>query len=198
MSELLATQNGTVTIARERDAPTRDADLGRQYTQLSLVLFPALGGVAWIATRPANPVQRPTELLGPVVALLCLTGVVSFLMLTARHGAILMGRAPIAFFRNFNGAVIPDWVERPARTFNNLMQLPTVFYVACAFMMQTGLVDSVQLALAWAFVAARVVHAIVFVGWNAVKWRFVAACVAFAAFGILVYRFAQQSWSLWM
>lgn len=138
-----------------------------------------------------------TEILGPVVALLGLTAVVFFLMLTARHGAILLRKAPIAFFRNFDGAEVPDWVERPARTFNNLMQTPTVFYVACAFMLQTQLVDSVQLALAWAFVAARVAHALVFVGWNAVKWRFATALVAFVALGTLLYRFAVQSFPLW-
>lgn len=190
---------GSRAIETEQPAgkSLREPDLARQYGQVSLLLLPAMGGIIWLANRPAVPLSRPTEILGPVIALLALTAVVFFLMFSARHGAILLGRAPIAFFRNFADAEIPDWVERPARTFNNLMQVPTVFYAACALMLQTGLVDSVQLALAWAFVAARVAHAIVFIGWNAVKWRFATALLAFVAVGTLLARFALQSFPLW-
>jgi len=182
-------------VTRGGQAPP-GGDLAKQYTQVSLVLLPALAGIIWIATDTAAPVSRPTVLLGPVVALLALTGVVFLLMLGARHGSILLRQAPIDFFRNFDGAQIPDWVERPARTFNNLMQVPTVFYSACAFMLQTGLVDSVQVRLAWAFVAARIAHAFVFIGWNTVRWRFAMAMLAFVSVGIIVYRFAVQSWPL--
>ena len=197
MSDVSTTQRETLAATRTSEVDHRDADLARPYAQVSLLLVPCIGGLVWVATRPATALARSTEILGPVVALLGLTAAVFVLMFTARHGAILWRKAPIAFFRNFDGAEVPDWVERPARTFNNLMQAPTVFYVACAFMLQTGLVDSVQLALAWVFVAARVAHAIVFIGWNAVRWRFATALVAFAALGTILHRFAVQSFPLW-
>jgi hypothetical protein len=46
------------------------------------------------------------------------------------------------------------------------MQVPTLFYVVCLSMMVTGEIDHAQLLLAWIFVAARLLHAVVYIGWK--------------------------------
>ena len=173
------------------------SDIARQYAVVSLFLVPAFITVTALTWADPMPVARAEVLLGPVFGMAALTAVVFLLMLVARNAAIIMQKASIEYFRVFLGDAGPDWVERPARTFNNLMQVPTIFYVMCAMMMHTQLVDSVQVSLAWAFVTSRVLHAFVFVGWNDVKWRFATAQVGFVIMGILMYRFAAQSLPLW-
>ena len=84
-------------------------------------------------------------------------------------------------------------IERPARTFNNLMQLPVLFYLVCILMMVTNTLDRAQLALAWVFVATRAVHAVIYIAVNHVPARFTAwLCGAIAVF-VLWTRFAIQS-----
>lgn len=174
-----------------------DAPVAKQYATISLFLLPALGWVMLQTFQTPVPVPESRELLGPIFALLGLTAVVWLLMLIARNTAVIAGIAPVRFFRNFNGAEVPDWVERPARTFNNLMQVPVLFYATCGLMMQAEAVDSVQLALAWTFAISRYAHAIVFVGWNDVKWRFATALVGFLSMGVIAYRFAAATYPYW-
>lgn len=75
---------------------------------------------------------------------------------------------------------------RAADNFRNLFELPVLFYVAMAFAAMLR-VESVALpALAWAFVAARVVHSAIQCSYNKVWHRFLAYLLG----GWLL-------WSLW-
>jgi len=77
--------------------------------------------------------------------------------------------------------------SRAADNFRNLFELPVLFYLALAFAAQAGLVDTVVVLIAWAFVALRIVHSAIQCGYNKVMHRF----YAYAA-GALVL------WSLWV
>ncbi|MDD9941771.1 MAG: MAPEG family protein [Myxococcales bacterium] len=182
----------------EEPAATATPSVARQYATISLFVVPTMAYIVHVALREARPIAEPRVLLGPVFAVLALTAIVWLLMLVARNLAVMLGAAPVAFFRNFDGAAIPDWVERPARTFNNLMQVPLVFYAVCALMIGAGEVDSVQLTLAWIFAGSRYLHAFAFVGWNDVKWRFAMALPGFVTMGILAARFGMQTAHLWL
>jgi hypothetical protein len=91
----------------------------------------------------------------------------------------------------------PDWIERPARTFNNLMQLPALFYVVCLLMLATGVVDRPQIIMAWVFVALRAAHALIYMVWNHVPARFSAYVAGFVTLCFLWVRFAISTWHLW-
>ena len=42
---------------------------------------------------------------------------------------LLLGRASVRYYRDYAGANAPvEWIERPARTFDNPMQLPQLFH----------------------------------------------------------------------
>lgn len=62
----------------------------------------------------------------------------------------------------------------PADNFRNLFELPVLFYFALVVCAITGLHDTATLALAWAFVAARVVHSAIQCSYNKVMHRFKA------------------------
>src|SRR5262245_3372228 len=87
-------------------------------------------GAALVALGYADAAMPRRELLlRPMFAMLGLTAIVWVLMIGFRNGAILRGLASPAYYVAYNAAPPPDWIERPARTFNNLMQVPVLFYL---------------------------------------------------------------------
>jgi hypothetical protein len=76
---------------------------------------------------------------------------------------------------------------RGADNFNNQFQLPVLFYVAMLVAHATGQGNALFVRLAWAFVALRLVHALVQWTYNRVVHRFTAY-----ALGALVL------WAMWL
>jgi hypothetical protein len=71
----------------------------------------------------------------------------------------------------FHGSPEPEFLAKPTRHFTNLFETPTLFYAGCLAAMVAGVTDSAVLALAWAYVAARLVHAWVHLGGNRLRHR---------------------------
>ena len=71
----------------------------------------------------------------------------------------------------FQGATEPESTQKVSRHFANLFEAPTLFYVVCLAAMVTGVTGAVMVALAWAYVAARIVHAAIHLGPNRLRWR---------------------------
>jgi hypothetical protein len=147
----------------------------------------------WFVCRASPGPQPPVErLMSPMFALVALTGLVGLGVVLVRNTTVLLGITSPAYYADYASAHPPDWVERPARTFNNLMQVPVLYYVVSLLMLVTGRFDTTQIALAWIFVATRAVHAVVYIGWNYLPLRFacwVAGCISI---GVLWFRFATQ------
>jgi hypothetical protein len=110
-------------------------------------------------------------ILYPVFVQVLLTVVIYFLLLAARAraisaggkrggGDIAMGRYPW-----------PEDAEKRAHSQRNQFELPVLFYAVSAFALIVGAVDLTLMALAWAFVASRIVHAAIHIGPNKVRWR---------------------------
>lgn len=133
-----------------------------------------LAGTAFacvLAIRGA--VSVPSEALrAPMGGMLLLTALVWLAMALVRNLAVWLGHTDAAYYVDYKTRPPPDWIERPARAFNNLMQLPVLFHGACLLMMQGATVDSGQLQLAWLFVGLRALHAGVYVAWNHLPSRF--------------------------
>ena len=168
--------------------------VGATYLMIAAVLaiFIALL-VAVVRAAPSH--GAPADLIRPVVALVALTAIVALLMGVYRNVAVIRGAAPARYFRGFIADPPAEWVERPARAYMNLLELPVLFYVACLLMLTTGRFDSVQVALAWVFVAARCVHAVIHVGFNYVPLRFAAFVAGVITPAVIWARLAQQNLS---
>jgi len=134
-----------------------------------------------------------TPLLQPVVALVALTGIVIFMMVVWRNVAIIRGSASQRYLRTFTSDKPAEWVERPARTYMNLLELPVLFYVVCLLMLATRRFDSVQVSLAWIFVLTRYVHAFIYIGFNYVPLRFAAFLSGVFTLAVMWTRFAEQN-----
>ncbi|WP_437905957.1 MAPEG family protein [Sorangium sp. So ce327] len=164
-----------------------------QYIQVTLALAALVVGLVVLCSRPPEPAGAPKELIQPVVALVALTALVWLLMVGFRNMAVIRGLASMRYFRGTFVGVPPEWVERPARAFGNLLEVPTLFYAVCAFMLVTGKYDHTQVLLAWVFVALRALHALIHIAWNFVPFRFAAFVGGCVTLGVLWVRFAQQS-----
>jgi hypothetical protein len=132
----------------------------------------------------------PAELIRPIVALVTLTGIVWALMVVVRNTAVFRGAASIGYYRGYTGNAPPEWIERPARAFMNLLEVPILFYLVCVLMLVTQRFDATQVALAWAFVALRVAHAAIHIAWNDVRFRFFAYFGGCLVLAVLWMRFA--------
>ena len=65
----------------------------------------------------------------------------------------------------------PEEARKVANSYSNQFELPLIFYVLCLVALITGKADFLMVVLAWAFVATRVVHALIHTGPNKVPLR---------------------------
>jgi hypothetical protein len=144
-------------------------------------------------TSASPPALAGTALIQPVVALVGLTAIVGVLMVVYRNMAVMRGLVNPRYFRTYAGEPPAEWLERPTRTYMNLLELPVLFYLVCALMLITGKFDAVQVSLAWLFVATRCVHAFIYIGFNHVPLRFVAFLSGVLTLAVMWVRFAHQN-----
>ena len=71
-----------------------------------------------------------------------------------------------------------------SNSFDNQFQLPVLFFVGALILLVSGLVDWVDVALGWLFVAVRIVHAAIHVTSNNVPRRFVAYTAGLAVLAL--------------
>jgi hypothetical protein len=112
-------------------------------------------------------------LVYPMFALVLVTATVMVMLFRRRVLAVQEGLITTSYFRIYQdqGVPEPEDAAKAARHFSNLFEAPTLFYVACLAAMiarQSGLL---MVALAWAYVAARIAHAVIHLGSNRLRWR---------------------------
>jgi len=61
---------------------------------------------------------------------------------------------------------VPASVSVPNRDYVSLLELPTLFYVASLMFFVTKKVDVVAIAIAWIYVALRIVHSVIHLTYN--------------------------------
>lgn len=74
--------------------------------------------------------------------------------------------------------VLPAEVARVADNYNHLHEQPTLFYALVLAAAMFGAVDSLQVALAWGYVAVRVVHSLLQAIRNPILVRFIVFVLA--------------------
>ncbi len=164
------------------------------YAAVGIILTATVVGLAlFIATAAPTPTS-PFALIPPLVSLIALTFLVLLLTAVVRNLAVFRGTASARYYLDYVSKAPGERIERPARTFNNLLQMPMLFYAACALMVASGVVDTVQVTLAWAFVGLRVLHAFVYIAFNRLAYRFSLFAASSVVLSVLWGRFAMQSW----
>jgi hypothetical protein len=153
--------------------------------------------LSWLIQSRSGRTVLASQLVSPMLVLTLLICAVWVLMIVVRNVSLIRGLNSADYYRDYHTSPPAEWVERPARTFNNLMQAPQLFYAVCLAMLATNRCDAAQLAVAWAFVATRIVHAAIYMLWNYIPARFAAWNVGMIALSVLWVRFWLQSGLLW-
>jgi hypothetical protein len=156
---------------------------GREYLAVVSVIGMSVVLIVRAWNLPNAPAD-PQEVVAPMIAMFSLTAAIWLLMVIYRNVAVLLGTVTIRYFLDDCGADAPsEGIERPTRTFNNLMQVPALFYVIALLMIVLRKIDASQVSLAWIYVATRAVHAAIYILFNYVPLRFAfyaASCITLA------------------
>ena len=123
------------------------------------------------------------QILAPVVALVAWTLIMMIWLYAVRFPAMtrkglsLKGRVG-SKGGDLDGVVEPQ-AQWKAHNYNHLLEQPTLFYAICIALALIGGGDVwINVWLAWAYVALRIVHSLVQATVNVVLWRFLAFLAA--------------------
>jgi hypothetical protein len=109
----------------------------------------------------------------PFLGMIALTFIVMMRMYVTRMAAIKRAGKPANHYQRPEGtSILPPEVNFSADNFKNLFEMPVLFYALCLGMWMAGLVDPVNVQLAWGYVALRAVHSYIQCGSNNVMARF--------------------------
>ena len=116
-----------------------------------------------------------SPLLGPVVALVAWSLVMYLWLYIARLGAMRRGGISARGMRGTRGldGIIPAEANWPAHNYAHLMEQPTIFYAIVFALILMGFDHPINVYLAWAYVALRVVHSFIQATVNIVVPRFI-------------------------
>lgn len=126
--------------------------------------------------------HTPNPMLAPVIALVLWSAVIWAWMYATRIPAIFKARMvldPMAP-RGEQMSQLPATVRWKADNYNHLMEQPTIFYALLFYTYLAGQQNGANLALAWAYVASRVVHSLIQATINVVMVRFAVHVVGTA------------------
>ncbi len=130
-----------------------------------------------------------TPMFAPVIALVLWSFVMGFWLYATRiyavrkYNVVYDPYRPNADFHN----QLPARTRWKADNYNNLMEQPTLFYAVAITLAALGEANAVNLALAWFYVALRVVHSLVQAIVNVVLLRlavFLAASIVLLVLAI--------------
>jgi hypothetical protein len=117
-----------------------------------------------------------SPLLAPVVVLVAWTIVVFIWMYAARFAAMRKAGISLKGRVGTRGSalegVIPDEANWKAHNYAHLMEQPTIFYAIVFALILMGFDHPINLYLAWAYVALRIVHSLIQATVNIVGIRF--------------------------
>ena len=121
----------------------------------------------------------------PVIVMIVLTFAVALWMLRLRFKAVGTGALTPAYFKLNRGGKAPEHLTLVTHHFDNLLEIPPLFYIACVIAFVLNGVDGYMLGLAWAYVAARLVHCAIHTSYNNVFHRMFAFLASTAVLGVM-------------
>lgn len=116
--------------------------------------------------------MNPNFIYYPCMVLILWTFLILIRMFICRVQGVRKGEINVRYFKTYNtGDSLPPLAVQASRNFSNLLEMPPLFYVICAFALITNSVDHLMLSLAWTYVGLRIVHSIVHVTINKIVPR---------------------------
>ena len=137
-----------------------------------------------------------SPILAPVVALVAWSMLMMLWLYVTRFPAMrrkgisLKGR--VGTKGGALDGVVEDHVQWKAHNYNHLMEQPTLFYAVAISLALMNFGGGINLWLAWAYVAFRILHSLIQATINVVQWRFLAfAAGSVCLLGLVVHAGAR-------
>lgn len=132
-------------------------------------------------------------ILYPMLAQVFLTFIVWACLLVYRVRTIIKKRVhPQVVANELKAQEIYKTGINLSDNFENLFELPVLFYVGALTIAHLGILDTTNQYLAWAFVALRAAHSLVHSTWNIIRIRFVLFLASSLCLWVLWFRIACQ------
>lgn len=111
----------------------------------------------------------------PCLTLMLLSALVLIRMFLTRVQAVRSGSVDFRYFKTYDPLLnSPVLMTQASRNFTNLFEVPTLFYMLCAFALMTQNVDMVMYTAAWMYVGLRCVHSFIHLTSNKIGPRMAA------------------------
>ena len=116
------------------------------------------------------------EILKPVAVLVAWTLVMLVVLVTRRLPALKRAGIDISKVRGGHpgrlDGVVEDKAQWAAHNYMHLVEQPTLFYAIALLLAIIGQGNGINAAIAWAYVALRILHSIIQITANIVRYRF--------------------------
>lgn len=112
------------------------------------------------------------QILYPLFAMTLLVAIVVTLLWSLRDRAIRERLVSIKYYRDYTGASEPDYNKVVSRHYNNLFEMPVLFYLVVVLAYVTHHVTIWMTGGAWVYVLCRYVHSYIHLTSNNVIARF--------------------------
>jgi hypothetical protein len=123
-----------------------------------------------------------SPILAPIVALVAWTLVMQVWLYATRLPAMRRAGISLKGRVGTRGGVlegaIPDQVNWKAHNYSHLLEQPTIFYAIALTLALMGFGGGINLYLAWAYVAFRILHSLIQATVNIVAYRFIVFWLA--------------------
>lgn len=143
-------------------------------------------------------ISEGITILYPVFAMAVLTFMVLLRLGFLRLRSVREKTLPYSYYQVPSAGEGPPAMQQAVRNYANLHEAPLLFYVVAILFFATAHVDLFAVGLAWAFVAARIVHSWIHLTNNTVIWRFsfftLGQLCLFALWGLLICRVLGTSY----
>ncbi len=113
------------------------------------------------------------ELIYPMFMMVILTIIVGVLMPYKRIKGAYAGELDQRYFRLMSKYEISENIEKYGRNFDNLFEVPVLFYAAGMCALSINLMNQTLLGFMWAFVIIRIVHTVIHLTYNNPLHRFI-------------------------
>ena len=110
----------------------------------------------------------------PMLAMVVLSFTTVVRLFFARTASVKKGSVEAGYFKTYQGKGEPERNQQLSRHFVNLFESPVLFYAVCISALAAHLATPLFQSLAWAYVVARILHAIVHTGSNKLPLRIAA------------------------
>ena len=107
----------------------------------------------------------------PLIAMFVLTMSVAIYLLKCRYRAVLQDGINPRYFELNRGAKIPDYLNRVTQHYDNLFEMPLLFYVVSILYLVLHQAGLLTVILAWVYVISRCIHAYIHIFNNRLKYR---------------------------